>query len=307
MVVPYPYPALQPQVRIEAGMMRVAEKRTLDAHRLGGFIGFTGHQGIGKTTTAEWMVERINAAYDPNNSRAFRAAYFTCPKTSGWSKQEMLEMKRGVRLLYVNVLGPLDNGFYRSSRLPDEIAEQVVIGYEKNGIQLVFADEAGNLSLNAIRGMVIVSDKAKHRGWDLTIVLLGMDDLPRKLEILPQIRRRVNDLIYFKPYTLAETKKLLAALHPYFGTLEDKNKSHRHQLETIHEKYEGLPGYLTQFALRFSIYFREEPGADPMTLIQAAFLQPETDWDRAKADSDTGYTADLKKLLNTNDGKEADS
>jgi DNA transposition AAA+ family ATPase len=200
---------------IETGMMKWAMQRLLSAHPDGGFCAWSGRAGIGKTTTAEYMVKLIMQKYDPNNPRAFKAIHYEAGAVAEWSKHEM---KRGIRSLYCGVDYRLDEGLYRGY-LPEELATDLVHFLKKMNIQLIFVDEAGCLSLNAIRGLVLVSDTARNMGWTLTIVLIGMDDLPHKLTRSPQVERRVIEWCYFKPYSLKETHQLLGILHSYFGQL----------------------------------------------------------------------------------------
>lgn len=297
MVVPYRYPEPIKSDTIEMGMMKLAEERTLSVHGLSGLVLHTGRAGIGKTTTAMWMVKRMNEGYDPSNPKAFRAAYFELGAVNAGYRNEMQEMKRGIRCLYVNTIGPIDEGYYRSSRLPDEYARQTLIGLQSQGIQMLFVDEAGCLTLNAIRGIVLVCDHAKQYGWPLTVVMVGMDDLPIKLNELPQIKRRVYATVYFKPYNLADTKKMLRSCHPYFAELSDDEPSHEAQFGFIHNQYEGIPGGIIPFIHRFAAIRSATSQVDGMTVIQAAHMQHALEMERALADCRKNYKADLKTIL----------
>lgn len=288
----FEYPDLIQTTVIETGMMRWAIKRTLAVHHLGGFCMWSGRAGMGKTTTAQQMVKLIEEAYNPENPKAFRAAHYEAGSVQDWSKHEA---KRGIRSLYCGVGCSLDEGVYRSY-LPEELAVDLVHYLIKTNTQYIFADEAGCLSLNAIRGMVTVSDTAKLKGWALTIVLIGMDNLPTMLTRNAQVERRVHEWIYFKPCTVEETHKLLATLHPYFEALNLKDKEHRRQIRFIHNACKGMPGSVIPFASRFRNVFEEFPGEEPMALIQAAHIQPLYDKKRSISDSQGNYKGRLKEF-----------
>jgi hypothetical protein len=270
---------------IETGMMRWAMKRTTAVHHLGGFCMWSGRAGMGKTTAAQQMVKLIEEGYAPSNPKAFRAVHYEAGSVEDWTKNEA---KRGIRSLYCGVGYGLDEGAYRGY-LPEELAADLVHFLIKTNTQFIFVDEAGLLSRKALRGMATVSDTAKLKGWTLTIVLIGMDNLPTKLADKAQLERRVYEWIYFKPCTLEETLKLLATLHPYFETLSLKDKGQRRQVQYIHDACKGMPGSVVPFASRFRNLFDECPGDDPMTVIQAAHIQPLYDKNRSISDSQSSY------------------
>lgn len=278
-------------VVLETGMIRWAIRRTLAVHHLGGLCMWSGRAGMGKTTAAQHMVKLIEEAYDPNNPRAFRTTHYEVGSFKNWSKHEV---KHGIRSLYHGVGCKLDQGMYRGY-LPEELAAKLVHFLKKMDIQMIFVDEAGSLSLDAIRGIVLVSDTARLMGVTLTIVLIGMDNLPTKLTISPQVERRVHEWCYFKPCTIEETHKLLAALHPYFVSLDRKDKSHLEQIRYIHEACKGMPGSIVPFATRFGNMFEEFPSENPMVHIKAAHIQPLFDKKRCINDCQSNYSGELKE------------
>ena len=168
---------------------------------------------------------------------------------------------------------------------------------KKMNIGVIFVDEAGTLPLNAIRGMVLVSDTARTMKWTMTIILIGMDDLPNKLTRLPQIERRVVEWCYFKPYTLKETYCLLSALHPFFAGLNLSVIKEKELIEYIHKAFRGLPGGIVPFVGRFSAIYDEYPSDDPMTHIQAAHLQPLYDKKRSIDDYKGNYKKSMKTVI----------
>jgi hypothetical protein len=225
-------------------MMVEMINRTLAVHALSALVIWYGQSRIGKTTTSRYMVDLINQQFDENDPDSFRAMYYEVGEILKGSGNEM---KKGIRSLYQAVLQiQLDEGFYRSNPA-EAIAAQLVHGLRRKRIQLVIVDEAGCLSEDAIRGMTLVRDIAENEGYTLTIVFVGMDDLPQKLSRLPQIHRRVKECCYFSQYNLDETWALLKELHPYFAGLDGSKSPHRKQVEAVHEFCLGLPGLIVAF------------------------------------------------------------
>jgi hypothetical protein len=225
-------------------MMVEMINRTLAVHALSALIIWYGQSSVGKTTTARYMVDLINQQFDENDPNSFRAVYYEVGEILKGSGNEM---KKGIRSMYQAVLQiQIDEGFYRSNPA-ETIAAQLVHGLRRKRIQLVIVDEAGCLSEAAIRGMTLVRDTAENEGFALTIVFVGMDDLPQKMTRLPEIHRRVKEVCYFSQYNLDETWALLKELHPYFAGLDGSKSSHREQVETIHEFCLGLPGLIVAF------------------------------------------------------------
>lgn len=292
----FEYPELVKPVVVETGMMKSAIRRMLAVHHLGGLCIWSGRAGMGKTTTAQHMVSLIEDAYDPDDPRAFRAMHYQ----AGSKNPTKSEAKHGIRSLYYGVGCKLDEGVYRT-HLPEELAADLAHFLKKMNIQIIFVDEAGCLSLGAIRGIVLVSDTARLMGLTLTTVLIGMDNLPTKVKHIPQVDRRIHEWCYFKPCTLEETYKLLAALHPYFAGLSLKDVSHEEQINYVHDACKGMPGSLVPFVGRFSSMFGELLDEDPMVHIQAALIQPLFDKERCQKDSQSNYSGEMEQSVEASD------
>ena len=232
---------------VETSMMRVILERTLSVHVLSALVVWYGRSRLGKTTTALLMVDKLAAIYDPNNPDAFRAVHYEVGEVEAYSGNEM---KRGIKSLYNAALGTLlDNAVYVRDP-PESLAARLVHGLRLRNIQMIFVEEAGCLSLDAIRGMVLVRDVAENTGWPLTIVFIGMDDLPVKMTRLPQIENRVHEWCYFEEYDLDNTWAILAELHPHFASLDRDNKEHQELVKFIHDTYGGIPGLIVPFLQR---------------------------------------------------------
>jgi hypothetical protein len=264
------FPAPRKKVRILTGMMKYASKLTLEAHYNYGLVMWSGGVGRGKTWCAEWMVEELNAQYDPLNPDTFRLKHYEVGKIRKWSGREE---KIALRSLYHATIGPMDEGIYRTFPL-EAIAEIIVHGLRRMGYQIIFVDEAGRLSLDALDGLVLVSDTAAIMRWPLTIVVVGMDDLPIKIKLNERISSRVHQKVCFKPYELHETWDLLAALDHYFAGLNRNKSKDKEQVALVHELMGGNPREITSFVGRFIGMYQTHPNVDPMVIIRSAHMQP---------------------------------
>lgn len=277
---PLSFPVPRQKVRILTGMMKYASKLTLEAHYNGGLVMWSGGVGRGKTCCAEWMVEELNAQYDQLNPDTFRLKHYEVGRIPKWSGREE---KIALRSLYHATIGPMDEGVYRTFPL-EAIAETIVHGLRRIGYQIIFVDEAGRLSLNALDGLVLVSNTAGNMKWPLTIVLIGMDDLPVKIRLNERINSRVHQKVCFEPYKLHETWDLLAALDPYFAGLSRNKSKDKEQVALVHELNEGNPRDVTSFVGRFIGMRQGHPDVDPMVLIRSAHMQPSREETRIRDD-----------------------
>jgi hypothetical protein len=261
-------------------MMKYASKLTLEAHYNCGFVMWSGGVGRGKTWCAEWMVEELNAQYDPVNPDTFRLKHYEVGRIAKWSGREE---KIALRSLYHAIIGPMDEGVYRT--FPSEaIAEIIVHGLQRMAYQIIFVDEAGRLSLNALDGLVLVSNTAGIKKWPLTIVMVGMDDLPVKIKLNERINSRIHQKVCFEPYKTHETWDLLAALDPYFADLDRKKLGDKEQVALVHELTGGNPRAITSFVGRFIGMRQGHPDIDPMVAIRSAHVQPSREEMRMRED-----------------------
>jgi hypothetical protein len=237
---------------IQTGMMLEMINRTSAVHP--GHSLWYGAARVGKTTTAQFMVQKIAEAYDPQNPHAYRAVHYEVGGIEKWTGNEI---KKAIKSLYYATLGKIDEGVYRHDPA-ESLATQLVHGLRRKNIQVIFVDEAGTLSLEAIRGMVLVGDVARNMNHPLSLVFIGMDDLPTKVEQLPQVRERVVEWCYFEAYSLKETAKLLSRLHPHFAELDLDNPNDYEQIEFVYEMFGGLPGLIVPFLKKLDRYQKEE-------------------------------------------------
>ena len=301
------FPELEEAHVIETDQMRRVVARTMAVHRGSSLLPWVGRSRLGKTTTARYLNNLINENFSDQDPRSFRSVHYEVGEITDSSRTGQ---KKGIRSLFHACIGRMDSKFYNRS-LPQDLAKELVYALKKKHIQMVFIDEAGNLSIEAIRGMVLVRDTAFDlENWTLTLVFIGMDDLPAKLVRLPQINNRTDEWCYFEPYSLKETFILLKHLHPHFSGLDLRNKEHLEQVEFIHEQFGGAPGLIVPFIRRLkSRQHTELDGIIDITGLMAVHISTVRDKDKALLDSQGGYTGKIKtksaeELLELNENKQ---
>jgi hypothetical protein len=252
------FPEPEPEVLIETNLVREIINSTIANTVSGGSCLWYGNTGIGKTTIARMLVEKVAASYDsdPSNPNAFLAKHFHVGDVTKWSGSEQ---KQGISCLYGGTLGAIDQGEYRM--LPTNLlAENTFYSLMRTRTKMVLIDEAGCLSLEAIRGIMLVRDISEAKGWTIIFVFIGMDDLPKKLNRLPQIRRRIHHWRYFDEYTFDDTWQFLTDLHPHFAKLNKGDKEHYAQVKFIHETLGGYPGLIVPFIHQMDYLLKAQPG-----------------------------------------------
>lgn len=241
------FPTRNTKQTVVTPMLRQVKNQTLRAHaHNAAMMIWTGQTDTGKTTAARWLTEQINESFeaDPDNPNAYRAHHY---ETGRIPEKANNDDKRAVRSVYEEVLGTMDQGLYRSTPA-NRLAELVVRGLRRQHLELLLVDEAGLLSLGALRGMALVGDVAENEGWPLTICLIGMDDLPKKVELQPQISSRVKRWVFFQEYSQKETWSLLANLFPnHFEGSQDGGKREKRCVRFIHDISGGICGLFVDF------------------------------------------------------------
>jgi len=240
-------PPIRPKNILETNQMREVVHRTLAVTASGGLCVWCGRARIGKTTTAAYLVAELDKAMKNGDPAAFRAGYYSAGKIS--SKASNPD-RLGIVSLYEGILGlTLDRGI--SMKSPEYLASMIVDNFITRKIRLVIVDEAGQLTSEALRGMVKVWDEAQFRHWPFTIVLVGMDNLPAIVNKYPQVRERVLEWCFFKEYSFDETWKLLREFHPHFRKLDPIKKEDKEQVAFIYDTYGGVPGLILPFVHKF--------------------------------------------------------
>jgi hypothetical protein len=276
----------------ETRLMRRMANRTLAAVPGGGLVVWSGPSGIGKTITAGWMSRAIEQQYAAEDEHCYRAIHYEVGEIRESSGNQQ---KQGIRSLYAQVLkSPVPDGIFKG--FPAEaLAELVVLAMKRRNIRLIFVDEAGCLSLDALRGMVLVRDTAELLEWRSSLVFVGMDDLPIKLERLPQIKRRIEAWCYFEEYGLDETRQLLVALHPHFRELHVGSAALAQQVEYIHTNFGGLPGTIVPFLRQVDARVDEIGSEINLTVLVATHELIKRDRNRAIEDAQRSYARSPRK------------
>lgn len=215
------FPQRATRAPVKTPMVRAATRQLLAAHtNKGGFVVFTGAAGVGKTTAASIISSEVNAAYDSHNGDGtpFRARRFEVTNyrtRRGDSLQRDLIAEIGRKVAGVNL--PVDVRRMRLSDAIDSLVEKLVM----DDIELVFVDEAGRLPPDGLDAIAAVINRAaEEREHRLTIVLVGMDDLPSTIRSRPQILRRVVETVVFEPCEPRDIIAVLSSLHPYFNSVD---------------------------------------------------------------------------------------
>lgn len=239
------FPEPKPKVIVETPFMIEVMDGVMKNQLMGNMSCWYGNSGIGKTTLAELLEMKINEAFSKNQAdpNAFRAKHYQVSEIMEGGGNEQ---KQGIKSVYVAMGVTLSEGEYRF-RQAHELADDAVEIAKRKHTKVFFVDEAGNLSINAIRGIVTIRDRSVKIGWPISFNFIGMDDLPQKLDAIPQIRRRVHPWVYFEEYSFDETWNLLSKLHPYFSTLTKDNEEHVAQVRFIYETFGGYPGPIVLF------------------------------------------------------------
>lgn len=236
-------PSPQADEIVVTGMMRDARAKTTRAHaQHAPVVVWTGDSDLGKTTTARWLTSHLNEMHGeaPNDERTYRAFHYETGEIPDGADHGD---KRAIRGMYYQVVGTLDEGMYRRSPA-HRLAEIVVRSLRRQKIEMVFVDEAGLLSIKALRGMALLCDVAEQKGWPLTIVLIGMDQLPQKVTSRPQLDSRAKRWVFFEEYDEDATWAFLSELfsEEFVGPEAGGSDRERGVVEVVHELTGGVCG-----------------------------------------------------------------
>jgi hypothetical protein len=115
----------------------------------------------------------------------------------------------------------------------------------------------------------LLRTEAENAGWQLSVVLIGMDELPSVVKRSPQVRRRVHEWCYFEPYSFDDTWDFVAAIHPHFRGLARSDEEHAAQVRFLHEDLRGLPGAIVPFLQKLDATQRACALPIDLTLLRA--------------------------------------
>lgn len=260
---------------VETGMMRYTSNIVANVHSTRGqFVVVTGTSGVGKTTTAQRIRDDINAAFaqDPDNVDAYGARYYSTTDHRV-SKRKDVSLLGQRRLLAEFAQEVLQLAVPTDIRTLD-IAKWmncIILGLRQQAIQIVFIDEAGYLPPAALDCLAALVNKAASTEYQhpLTIVLLGMHDLPGNVRALPNLERRVADWVSFEPCGEEEVQQVLAPLNPFFAELDlssEDGQSVMTFLRSAEVSGGGMLGLIVPLAERAVAHARHRKV--PMSLLQ---------------------------------------
>lgn len=289
------YPKKRERPVVETALMRDAETRTMAIHNTSPIVVWTGRSRLGKTTTAEWLEGRINGAYKDSDPDAFHAHHYQVTELGDWSTVN----KAAMQAFHTAVLGPLDTGLYRRLNA-DDLAALIAESLKSRRIEVVFVDEAGLYSLPALRGLVAIRDQAVKLGHTLTLVLIGMDDLPFKLEANPQIAGRVQEWVYFQPHSVSETFDLLQEVSSLWTGASLDTPETRAEIEFVHKTTGGVAGLIISFVGKVEAEL--EKGDRPLSraFLKAVHLRTQRAKARAQNAARKGYRISAGNSGSTN-------
>lgn len=270
-------PPREVETLVETELMKQVCARTLAAHPQGGFIVWSGPSRNGKTVTARWLVAQLNELPEQCND-AFKAVHFEVAKSSQMSNARD-EARRAVQRVWLPIRGRLMEGRYRAPA--EELSRDLVHSLQAERIEMIFVDEAGGLSLDELRGLMTLLNVAANERHRLSIVLIGMDELPVLVRKLAQIRERVIDTCFFEPYAQDDCIAFLEAMLPHFKNLKNGSDELRKQAQFILDKCHGLPGELAAYCTRARGLILDR--GEPITLEALRMLHLVKEYDTKRA------------------------
>ncbi len=268
---------------LETPMMREARTRVFAVHHpRGQFVTWYGEAGVGKTTTGEWMEEQCNTDCEAGVTNAFRVARLTVPPSlTGYRAYN--PGKKALLAIHNAVLPPKTDSEARWLGVAS-LAQMVVQQLATTDAQILMIDEAGRLDLPALEAVLLLLNYASDPRFDhpLTIVLIGMHELPINIEQLPQVKSRVADMITFRPYEVREAHELLRQVSPYFAGLDPASAEGKEALTFVIESTGGLVRSMLQLVEKATALAQEARRPMSVLALRAALKMSEEDQERAK-------------------------
>lgn len=275
---------------IRTPMIEQAGARILVAHEAcGQFFVITGRAGAGKTSAGKYLSAAFSVACSEGRPNAFRACHYT--------SSDMRPVRADVleRLLLVELITKgLDLRITRDLRQlrVADLQRMAISTMKDRAIQAAFIDEAGMIpptGLNVLANFMNEADLQKH---PLTIVLIGMNELPLNVAALPQVERRVADAMWFEPVNAAQAIEVLRSVHPFFETLDLASPEGAEVIDVLlspEASDGGMLGkviLLVQRAAKFAKLTGVAFGAES---IRTALMIKAIDVERSKEDARGGY------------------
>jgi hypothetical protein len=289
------FPSRRTTPVIETDFMEDVAARTLAMHNASPIIVWTGSSRLGKTTTATWLEGRVNAAFTLNDANAFQARHYQATELAGWHSVD----KTAMGAFHAGVLGTLDDGLYRRMRA-HELAAHIVTGLIRTRTELVFVDEAGLYSQQALRGLVSIRDQAVKKNARFTLVLIGMDDLPLKLDANPQLAGRVHEWCLFEPCAIEDTIKLVTLMSDLWVDADLNSTGVKRQFDFIHKITGGVLGRIVPFVQMVEHEIAVSRRDISVTFLKAIHLRTLNSRTQAQAAARANYASGTQTTTTTN-------
>lgn len=210
------YAQVKAAPRVETRLTRETATRLIGLH-LGAtqFAAIFGPAGIGKTEAAKLLNDTLHRDAENKVPASFRAKYIEMPTVRKYTGNVE---KQALGVIYNEVIGPLSPNEARGMS-QQIMVRSIVQQLETGNIQMLFIDEAGRIDAQALEALTYLLNSASHSAHPLTIVLIGMHDLPHLIERVPQVHSRVADTITLREYDASGAYDLLSKIYPAIGAL----------------------------------------------------------------------------------------
>lgn len=212
------FPELRPQTIVVTPKLVETQRRVFAVHQLRGqMVVLSGASGAGKTMAADYLTQRINESADALAPNAFYARYYVATDMRA-AADDVLQRRLLAEFakLVLRHTVPKD---LRTICVPG-LMSTIATGLRLANIQMVFVDEAGHIPTDGLDHLAtLINTVATAQQHPLTLVLVGMHDLPTNVLALPQVDRRVTEVVWFEPYDVPTALRVLRTVHPYFETL----------------------------------------------------------------------------------------
>jgi type II secretory pathway predicted ATPase ExeA len=229
-------------------------------------VMLTGLPGTGKTLTA---LEFTNYA---NRHWPVCAHYHEVKTLPLEHPQEDARTLQWLAQILKIPLSPIPVNRSKSSWVEQSIM-QIVSHLQLKSLQYLFLDEAGRLTLDAIRTLTSVFNYAQQIGHPLSIIFIGMGDLLRKAQADEQVKRRIHEWIHFYPAKQEDLVPLLSKLHPYFRDFDASDPAYLKMIAFFLQGCGGILGQIVPVLKRLNSLLPQKPSDFSVEHLQAAYLQ----------------------------------
>lgn len=279
------FPSVRKSVTIETPAIMEAAARIMSAHSLRGqFVVFTGMSGVGKTTASSYLANEMNEHARNEVPDAFGAKLYVATDLLR-SRGDILQ-RRVLAEFAQQVLDIQKSGDIRTLDVP-ALMNEIVAALRMNNVQMVFIDEAGHIPPAGLDHLAtLLNFAATREQHPLTLVLVGMHDLPANIRTLPQVQRRVTEFVYFQPYDRETALNVLREVHPYFAAVDVTTSEGRELMEFLlrPEVSGGLIGHMIPLVER-TIEMHKTWGIDfGLKALRVAHLLKHQDFEKGQRD-----------------------